>query len=160
MLIKIGIGAVLVLALLAGGGWVGYDLGSSHVQHAWNAAKTKAQTASQHHTQQVEESSHAAAVDYIHALTTLAPQVAPSVSAGVAGGTLQLRDNPTCAGNVPAATARARAADAAATQALADRIAHSIAAVRAGDAADARERQLGAQVRALQAIVKADRQEY
>jgi hypothetical protein len=88
-----------------------------------------------------------------------APDVAGSVSAGITGGTLRLRDAEVCAADrqAAAATARSRAADAAATQALADRVAHSIASVRAGDEADKREHDLGEQVTALQGILEAER---
>lgn len=88
------------------------------------------------------------------------PSIANVLPAAVAAGTMQLRN--ACPevprGDVPGATTRSRIADAAATQALADRTNAAIAAVRAGDAADARERRLGAQVTALQAVLAAERQ--
>ena len=90
------------------------------------------------------------------------PSIATATSTAIAAGSLILRDAGTqiCprsnAGD--SATVAARAADAAATQALADRLSSSVAAVRAGDAADQRERELDAQIVGLQAIVIADRQ--
>jgi len=70
---------------------------------------------------------------------------------------VRLRDDCPASGDVPAAAARARGVDVAAAAAATQRLATAVAAVRAGDEADARERQLGAQVIALQAIVRAER---
>lgn len=72
-------------------------------------------------------------------------------------GTLRLRDKWTCP-SVPAATVASRERDAAATQALADRTAAAIRIVRLGYAADQREAELGAQVTALQNILRSERQ--
>jgi hypothetical protein len=58
---------------------------------------------------------------------------------------------------VSEASARSRAADAASTQALTDRVTAAIEIVSIGDAADARERQLSAQIVALQEVLKAER---
>jgi hypothetical protein len=71
-------------------------------------------------------------------------------------GTLRLRDKWTCP-SVPAATVASRERDAAATQALADRTAAAIRIVRLGYAADQREADLGAQVTALQNILRSER---
>lgn len=71
-------------------------------------------------------------------------------------GTLRLRDKWTCPG-VPAATVASRERDAARTQALADRSAAAIRIVRLGYAADQREADLGAQVTALQNILRSER---
>lgn len=72
-------------------------------------------------------------------------------------GALQLQDKWACP-SVPGATAASRERDAAATQALADRTAAAIRIVRLGYDADQREAQLGAQVMALQGILRAERQ--
>lgn len=71
-------------------------------------------------------------------------------------GTLRLRDKWTCP-SVPAATVASRERDAAATQALADRSAAAIRIVRLGYDADQREAELGAQVMALQNILRSER---
>lgn len=89
------------------------------------------------------------------------PSIATATSTAVASGTLVLRDagTQTCPSSNQGsdATAASRAADAAATQALADRVTTAIQIVRIGDAADTRERQLDAQIVGLQAIINADR---
>jgi hypothetical protein len=72
-------------------------------------------------------------------------------------GTLRLRDKWACPG-VPAAAVASRERDAARTQALADRTAAAIRIVRLGYAADQREADLGAQVTALQNILRSERQ--
>jgi hypothetical protein len=80
--------------------------------------------------------------------------------AALHAGTLKLQDRWTCPG-VPAATARSRELDAAATQALAHRAAVEAGAVRIvtiGYDADKREADLDAQVTALQGILRADRE--
>jgi hypothetical protein len=80
--------------------------------------------------------------------------------AALHAGTLKLQDRWTCPG-VPAATARSRELDAAATQALAHRAAVEAGAVRIvtiGYDADKREADLRAQVTALQGVVRADRE--
>jgi hypothetical protein len=70
--------------------------------------------------------------------------------------TLRLRDKWTCP-SVPAATIASRERDAARTQALADRSAAAIRIVRLGYDADQREAELGAQVMALQNILRSER---
>jgi hypothetical protein len=77
--------------------------------------------------------------------------------AALHAGTLKLQDRWTCPG-VSAAAARSRELDAAATQALADRTAAAIEIVSIGIDADKREADLGAQVTALQGVVRADRE--
>lgn len=160
----------IALALLVGAvlwyGHVRYEAGAASVQVQWDADKGKQDEA-------VAKASAASVVrfnDLTNKFSALAsqyedmthdqPNLADSVAAGVRNGTLGLRGEVECPvrpGAVDAATARSRAADAAATQALADRVQASIAAVRAGDEADQRERQLGSQVVALQGILWAER---
>lgn len=90
------------------------------------------------------------------------PSIATATSTAVAAGSLILRDagTQTCPrrGTGDSATAAARAADAAATQALADRTKAAIEIISIGDEADKREHDLDAQIVGLQAIVMADRQ--
>lgn len=162
------IGLALVLAALAGLYLWGHHRGAADVQAQWDAAESRQNVAAANQratsaqqtldwTQQFskineryEEAAHAPP----------APTIANAVATAAADGTLRLRNEPTCPAGiaVSGATVRARAADAAATQALADRVTAAIAAVRAGDDADARERQLGQQVTALQALLVAERQ--
>lgn len=163
----------LVVLVIGGlwGGWMhrrGEVVGAARVQAAFDAYKAEQTAAALAATSAARgaESAQRGAFDVIAANyeATIHAQTFPladSLAAGIADGSLRLRNDATCpaapAGDLSAATARSRAADAAATQALADRAAAAIAAVRAGDAADARERQLGAQVTALQAILRAER---
>lgn len=162
----------LALLLLCGVWYYGhtrYVAGASGVQARWDDAKatqaTAAVTASE--TARVTELQHAndfagIAAGYLQAQSHAYPSIADALPAAVAGGAVQLRDTcpETHSGGVPEAAARSRAADAAATQALADRVQAAIAAVRAGDEADARERLLGAQVTALQAVLTAERKSH
>lgn len=87
------------------------------------------------------------------------PSIFSTIPASMSAGTVQLRDTASCPSSSrgSTATAASRAADAAATQALADRVSNSIAAVRAGDEADKRERDLDAQIIALQNAITAER---
>ncbi len=161
------IGAFMAMTLLAGLFLWGHCVGAGGVQAKWDAAKLAQSTAvviaqSAADTKYDVQQTKFSALGATYEATTHAqvPAVADSIAAGITGGTVQLRDKPALCptrGTVSAATASSRAADAAATQALADRVANSIAAVRAGDAADARERQLDAQVIGLQAILAAER---
>lgn len=163
-------GALAALLLMCGGGWyahhAGYESGRAAVQAQWDVAKVaqaqavaKAEAQAKATADATAKTFNALSDQYEAAIHAQAPSVADSVAAGVAGGTLRLRDTSMCPGadHRAAATAVARAADAAATQALADRVANSIRAIRAGDAADARERQLDAQVIGLQGILTAER---
>lgn len=154
---------ILLGGLLATFLW-GHHVGARAVQTRWDAAKVAqakvVAQASAHNAAQALtwiDQFRAIGATYEAASHAHAPTVADSVAAGIAGRSLRLRDAAACPGTVPAATVRSRAADAAATQALADRVQAAIAAVRAGDTADARERQLGAQVTGLQAILRAER---
>lgn len=162
--------AALVLMLGLGvGAWyahhVGYESGRAAVQSQWDVARVaqaqavaKAEAQAQANAAETTKKFNALSDQYEAAIHARAPSVADSVAAGVADGTLRLRDGTdVCPGDVSAATARSRAADAAATQALSDRVATAIEIVRIGDAADARERQLSAQVIGLQAVLKAER---
>ncbi|NII73922.1 hypothetical protein FHW84_002495 [Dyella sp. SG562] len=162
----------LVLAALAGGFiWYGhtrYEAGAASVQAKWDIDKSaqdeavgKASAASVARFNSLTSQFNQLSAKYEEMTHDPMPAVADSVSAGVRNGTLGLRGEVECpvhSGTVDAATARSRAADAAATQALADRVQAAIAAVRAGDEADQRERQLGQQVVALQGILRAERE--
>jgi hypothetical protein len=161
------IGAGLLLAALAGLYAYGHHQGAASVQAKWNAALATQAVVDAKASEAARATEHAQAndfadisADYLKESTHAYPSLADGLPAAVDAGAVQLRDAcpaPVARGGVPDATAASRAADAAATQALADRVAHSIAAVRAGDDADARERQLGAQVIALQAALAAER---
>jgi hypothetical protein len=159
-------GAGLILVLLGGLFLWGDHHGAARVQAKWDAQKVvdaaavaKAETNNALQTTAWQNAFNGQEVTYAKVLQTPAPTVAPTVSAAVTAGALRLRYSAVCpsSGDVSAATARSRTADAVATQALADRVTAAIAAVRAGDAADARERQLDAQVTALQGVLIAER---
>lgn len=159
--------AALAIVMLAIGLFLwGSHHGKASVQAKWDAAKViqlstavqlQAKADAKYDSQQAKLTSieH----KYQDAINEKPPQVADSVTAGLHGGTLRLRSAAVCAGagTVSTATARSRAADEAATQALADRTVAAIAAVRAGDAADTREREIDAQVIGLQGVVRLDR---
>lgn len=162
--------AVIVLAIVVAIFWFGAHergIGASRVQAKWdatNAAQTVAavkasETARTTENRQANDFAGIAS-GYLQATTHAYPSLADALPAAVAAGTVRLQnDCPAAIGRgVSDATARSRAADAAATQALADRVQAAIAAVRAGDAADARERQLDAQVIGLQGVLTAERQ--
>lgn len=165
------IAAAAVLALLAGGLlWFGAHeraIGAAGVQARWDEAKSvqaqavaKAEADATNRVTTMRNQFDALSAKYEAATHAQAPSIADSIAAGVRDGSVRLRDAGVCAGGdqVSAATARSRAADAAATQALADRTTAAIAAIRAGDEADARERQLGAQVIGLQGVLRAERE--
>lgn len=167
-LIAIGI----ALALLAGGFfWYGhtrYEAGAASVQAKWDIDKSaqdeavaKSSAASVARFNSLTSQFNQLSAKYEEMTHDPMPAVADSVSAGIRNGTLGMRGEVECpvrTGTVDAATARSRAADAAATQALADRVQNSLNAIQAGDAADQRERQLGQQIIALQAILRAERE--
>lgn len=157
----------LVLAALVTLFLWGHHEGAAGVQARWDAAKVVQQSVADHQaaasaqqtlawTQQVSM----IATHYEVSAHETQPAIADSVGPAIAAGTLRLRDSTSaiCPGQVSVAATRARAADAAATKALADRMQNSLNAIRAGDAADVRERQLGNQISALQAILRAERQ--
>lgn len=161
------IGAGLLLAALTALCVYCHHLGAASVQAKWDAAIAAQAVTDAEASEAARAAEHAQAGDfagiaanYLQATSHAYPSLADALPVAVDAGAVQLRD--ACAEavtsrGVPEAVARSRAADAAATQALADRVAHSIAAVRAGDEADARERQLDAQVTSLQAILSAER---
>jgi hypothetical protein len=160
---------LLVLGALAGLYVWGHHAGAAAVQARWNAAQAQQaaaaanqRAASAQQTFTWLDQFQTIATRYEAATHETLPAVSDAVATAVDHGAVRLRGSTSAAcpetAAVSGATARARAADAAATQALADRIAYSIAAVRAGDDADERERQLGEQVKALQAILQAERQ--
>lgn len=166
------IAAAAVLALLAGGLlWFGSHergIGAAGVQAKWDEAKLAqasvvANARAANAAQALDWTKQFSAIDshYEAASHAQIPAIADSVAAGVHDGSVRLRDGSGCPvrpDTVPAATARARVADAAAAAAATQRLADSVAAVRVGDAADAREHQLGQQVIALQAVLTAERQ--
>lgn len=159
-------GFVLVLAALAGLFLWGHHVGAAGVQAKWDKAKLAQAVV----VEKAQADNAAQATKWINSFSAIGAQyeatthaqfrsMGDQVAAGVASGAVRLRGSDTgaCRGLVPAATARSRAADAAATQALADRVQAAIAAVRAGDAADRREAHLDAQVIGLQGVLKAER---
>ena len=160
-----------VLALLASALLWAHHKGAADVQAQWDAAKAvqAAQAAVAEQQKQAaddtqREAFNALAAKYEAATHAQTPTVADPTAVAVNGGALRLRDEvepaAVCArpADMSDITARSRALDAAATQALADRTANSIAAVRAGDDADRRERQLGEQITILQALLRSERQ--
>jgi len=166
--VKLGIAGLLLVALAGCLTWFARHeraIGAAAVQARWDVATAEQAAAALRASESaraVERRQSATfagiATGYLQA-TAHAPTPF-DLPAALAAGTLRLRNDcpaPRAAGDVPATTARARAADAAAAAAATQRLADSVAAVRAGDAADARERQLSAQVTALQAILRAER---
>lgn len=153
--------ALALIVLLALGGWwlhhAGYASGKADCEaaQAVTAGQAVASARAIEHQQTTDFAGIGA--DYLQATTHDYPSIADTLPAAVAAGTVRLRDDCPASRDVSAASARSRAADAAATQALADRVEAAVAAVRTGDEADARERQLGAQVTALQAVLRAER---
>ncbi len=164
------IAAVVLLIAMAGAiAWFGAHergIGAAKVQARWDAVSKAQATVAAKADVAARVKEHRQATDfagiassYLQATTHDYPSVANTLPAAVAAGAVQLRDNcpATRGGDVPGASAASRERDAAATQALADRVEAAVAAVRAGEQADARERQLGAQVTALQALLNAER---
>jgi membrane protein involved in colicin uptake len=161
--------AGIVCAALYSGGMVylGYTEGHkgvAQIQSAWDAQKKvdvaaakEAKLHSDAETDAMRRNYNLISGKYDRLLNAQLPSIADTIPASLSAGTLQLRYETTCPANHSdagaKATAASRARDAAATQALADRVAASIAAVRVGDASDARERQLDAQIDALQEVV-------
>lgn len=167
---KIALWALFFTVVVLGTGLAyrhAYDKGAASVQAAWDAQKLQDAGAVARAQAQNDVRSRleigvfsAVAQKYEDTLHAQPPSVADSAAAGVAAGTLRLRDDVACSagpGAVSEATARSRSADAAATQALADRVRTGIEMVRLGDAADERERQLDAQILALQGVLTAER---
>ncbi|MCP1376031.1 hypothetical protein [Dyella lutea] len=167
--LKLIVALVLALGLSGAGFWLhhsGVVSGRAEVQARWDEAKdqqaavvAKADASNAEQTLTWTKQFAAAASVYEGVNHEKPPSVADSVAAGVARGDLRLRDEPAagCPGSVPAATARSRAADAAAAAAATQRLADSVAAVRVGDACDIRDRQQSAQIVGLQEILRAER---
>lgn len=162
--------AVMLFALgtgLAGLG-VGLHYGRVLVQAQWDA-ETARQTAAAVAEQSrldglaadTQSRVDAAGKRYAEALDDVEPGLADSVDADLAAGTLRVRYECAAPGAdpVPAAAGDPGQADATAADADAQRRAAAFAAVRIGDAADRRENDLAAQVKALQAILRAERGE-
>lgn len=155
--------------LLAGAAWAAHherDVGRAQVQAKWDlsvaqqnrvavAASEKARTTE--HQQATDIAN--AATNYVEVLTHAQPTLSAAIPAAVAAGTLKLRND--CPApdrrSLSETTARSRLADAAATEALAKRVEAAAVVIRVGDTSDARERQLSAQVTALQAVLRAER---
>jgi hypothetical protein len=161
--------AVLLIALATAVIWFGTHergIGAASVQAKWDAT-TSAQAAvaveaseAARGTEQQQSNDFAGiSAGYLQATTHAYPSIADALPAAVAAGAVQLRDTCPAAGSDSRAeaAARARRADAAVTQALADRVTHSIAAVRAGDDADKREAEFRALIVSLRATLTAER---
>jgi hypothetical protein len=160
------IGALLVLVALLGLWLWGHHVGAASVQAKWDVANAKqsiiavkASEAARSIENRQANDFAGIATNYLQATNHAYPSLADALPSAVSSGTLQLRDRcpATSSPSVSEAAARSRAADAASTQALADRVTAAIEIVSIGDAADARERQLGAQIVALQEVLKAER---
>ena len=159
-------GLALILALLAGLYAYGHHAGALSVQYKWdiaNAAQAQiaAQAADKTRATEHDQSTAFAGIEtgYLQATSHAYPSLADNLHAAIDAGTMQLRDD--CSApdsrSVPAATARARAADAGRAASATQRLADAVAAVQVSDASDTRERQLDAQVTALQALLAAER---
>lgn len=157
--------------LVIGGAWyyghTRYEAGAAAVQAKWDAAKatqaaaaiTASETARAIENRQANDFAGIAS-GYLQATTHAYPSIADALPAAVAAGAVQLRNDCPAAsagGGMSEAAARSRAADAAATQALADRTRAAIAAVRIGDAADKREADFRALILAQRALLTAER---
>lgn len=155
--------ALALIALLALGGWwlhhSGYASSKDDCEaaHAVTAAKAVASARAVEHQQTTDFAG--IGTDYLQATTHDYPSIADTLPAAVAAGTVRLRDDCPASRDVSAASARSRGVDVAAAAAATQRLATAVAAVRAGDEADARERQLGAQVTALQSVLRAERKQ-
>lgn len=153
----------LLIALVAGVALYGDHeraIGAAGVRAKWDAAIASAKVTSAKQTLDWTKQFSTIANHYQEQSHAQAPSIADTVATDVRGGTVRLRDEPAqaCPGRVSDASSRSRAADAAAAAAATQRLADSVAAVRAGDAADAREQQLREQVIALQEILQAERE--
>jgi hypothetical protein len=162
---------LFLLVFLAGEFWFGVH--ERHIGAANTQAKWDKQTAGQAQEAIVAsegaratEHGQATAFDavfthYLQDTTHAYPSLADSIPAAIASGTLRLSgQHPTIAPTdcgLSAATARSRGADAATTQALADRTESAIRIVRLNDASDAREKLLDAKIAALQSLLDAER---
>ena len=165
---KLYIIAAMVAVLIGVTIWFGAHerhIGETKVQAKWDVAKAAqvslAEVAVEKSlaTNQKQATSFAGIESNYIEVTTHAPTPF-DLPAALAAGNLQLRDRCPVArsSGVPEATARARAADAAAAASATQRLTDSVAAVRAADASDARERVLSAQVIALQDVLRAERE--
>lgn len=162
--IQIKLIAFLVLLVTLAGGltWFGAHeraIGAAGVQAKWDTAITTAQVKSAKQTLDWTHQFSTIATHYQERTHAQAPSIADTVAADVHAGTVRLRDEPpqACPGRVSDASARSRAADAAATAALAQRVEDSIDAVRVGEAADKREADFRALIEAQRAILRAER---
>lgn len=160
------IGAGIIVAFCLGLFLYGHHVGTDSVKAKWNAQKlvdaaavAKVEAANAITAKSHQDQFNALEAKYEQSQKVVFPSVADVVSSGVAGGTLRLRDSTVCpsSGNVTATTAASRAADAAATAAIAQRVTDSISAIRVGDAADKREAVLDAQIIGLQGLLQAER---
>ncbi len=159
-------GLVLILVACAALFAWGHHLGADAVQAKWdlaNAAQTKLAVQASESARATEHGQAQAfagiATTYLQATTHDYPSIADTLPAAVAAGAVRLRNDCPAAGSgsVPSTTAGASRVDASAAAAATQRLADAVAAVRVAEQADARERQLGAQITALQAILSAER---
>lgn len=169
---KIYIIAGAVAILLAGIVWFGAHeraIGAAGVQAKWDkatAAQSLLATAASESARTVERNhaTYFADIDktYLETTTHEYPTIAAGLPAAIAAHTLKLRDNCTTlpSRDVSRATTSSRELDEAYTSALSKRAeaeARAIRIVGIGDEADSRERVLGAQVTALQDVLRAER---
>lgn len=165
---KFGILALCAILYTGAVTGIAYRKGEAHTQAKWNAALAKQEVVAvkasekARATEQQQSAAFAgAASTYLQATAHAPPSIAGTLPAALAAGTLKLRDDDAPRRIVSDATARSRAADAAATEALAQRAqaeARGIRIVAIGDVCDAREQQLDAQIVALQSVLRAERQ--
>lgn len=156
---------LFVLAAGLTGLAVGLHQGRAAVQARWDAETARQQAAAAAEQSRLDAAARGAQ-DAVTAIgdrydETLLPTpgIADSVAADLGSGTLRVRYECAAPGAdpVPGPAGRAGQLDAAAAAADENRREAAIASVRAGDDADARERQLREQVIALQAVLRAER---
>jgi hypothetical protein len=157
--IRVYLYAALVVILTAGCFWLhhsGYASGVAHEVAIVAANDAKAKADAEQREAAMRDAYNNLAHRYEQDKSDAQTQHDRDVAA-LRDGTLRLQDKWACS-NLPSATVRSRELDAAATQRLADRTKAAIEIVQLGYDADQREAELAAQVRALQGVVKADRQ--
>lgn len=157
--IRVYAALALLIALAAGGWWLhhsGYASGVAHEATIVAQRDAKAAAEAQKREAAMRDAYNALAQRYeqdkAHAQADHDRAIAD-----LRDGAVKLQDKWTCP-SLPAVTVASRERDAAATQALADRTAAAIRIVQLGYDADKREAELGAQVTALQGILRAERQ--
>lgn len=151
---KIYAAIALVIVLIVAGTW--FVIHERHVGAAGERVKQtdtalKASEAARATEHWLGDAFSDIGADYLRKTTNDYPSIADTLPAAVADGTMRLRNDCPAASAPRADTAASRAAGEAATAALAHRVQTAIDAVRIGDEADKRERDLREQVIALQA---------